>query len=298
MPISNPIINISINNGGGTAITVADENPTTQGGDTGDAVFNSSTGGLFIADDNLDYLPVFDTRSRLITGIELVSDNATLTGIPLHVYGVASDERVTPDNMTDNITPYPYVASSSGVYASDEYLAFDGSIYQTNGSAACWLDLSNGLPVWLAIDLGDIYQVAAYSIASFADFNNTPLECSCPKSWQLQYSHDEITWDVADGITDFTDWNSYDDFSHQFGLSSAVSARYWRLYITDEVDPDSTNDVITISNFELIGLNPDATSNRLMQGVDFNISLFDGVYTLSILNSSYTQVKVEYLVEG
>lgn len=295
MPISNPIVNITITGGSGSSITVVNTDPITQAENEGDAVFNAATGGLFIADDILEFLPVKDTRQRLTFNTEIVGDSTVLTGIPLHVYGVASDEVLTPNNMTDNVTPSPFVASSSGITNTNyEYYAFDGNL-ESNYFIGCALDISSGFPVHLQIDLGDTYQISEYSLASY---DTGTFESSNPKSWELQYSNDGSAWTTADTQTDFTGWNSGVDFSVPFTLSSPCVGRYWRVYITDESYPTSTYDQVIINEFSLTGSDPSATSNRLIQGTDFNISLNSNQYVLSILNSAYTLLKVEYLLLG
>jgi len=84
-----------------------------------------------------------------------------------------------PPNMTSNIAPSPYVASSSGAYPSasyDNYRAFDSSI-----TSSGWWNLSQTpySTAWLQIDVGSSVTIVGASIVFNPSYKNyTSLKIS------------------------------------------------------------------------------------------------------------------------
>jgi F5/8 type C domain len=131
---------------------------------------------------------------------------------------------ISPNNMTADNAPSPYVASASSEYSGEAaWEAFDGVL--TN----YWLG-SSGLPAWLEIDLGTAQVVGSYSIQADS-VNPLPL-AAMPAAWTLQGSNDGTTWNIVDAQEGQPAWASSELRTFTCHVETAAY-RYFRVYITD-----------------------------------------------------------------
>jgi hypothetical protein len=117
---------------------------------------------------------------------------------------------ISPNNMTSDTAPSPYVASADSGTAWNAF----------SGTPADWW-VSSGVPGWLQIDLGAAASVASYSFQSSGT--------GAPGTWTLEGSPDGSTWTVLDtqtGVTGFIGASRY------YALATAAAFRYWRLNIS------------------------------------------------------------------
>lgn len=135
---------------------------------------------------------------------------------------------VSPQNMTSNTTPAPFVASASGGTA---YLAFAQSLWSTPWSN----------PQFLKIDMGTVTVVGSYQFYSGQGTNNKAV------SWTLQGSNDDVTYTVIDTETG----QAFDNIGtpKSYTLSANQSYRYYKLNITANNGDAS----VTVINFILNG---------------------------------------------
>lgn len=99
--------------------------------------------------------------------------------------------RVSPNNMTSNTAPAPYVASAQSILTVD-YAAYNSfnspaNLYWHSGSAA---------PQWIKIDLGSSQAARSYTVQS-----RTDTVTNQPTAWTLEGSDNDSTWTVADTRT-------------------------------------------------------------------------------------------------
>lgn len=129
--------------------------------------------------------------------------------------------RKSPDNMTDNVTPPPYVVTESSVYPPYYgYLCFNSTINSFWGSAG------PTLPEWIAIDLASPKSVSEYHIQSRPDgyVYHQFLE------WYLQGSADGLAWTDLDhqSLSEVVGSGVYQSFT----LATPAAYRYWRFFVT------------------------------------------------------------------
>jgi len=111
----------------------------------------------------------------------------------------ASDTLFSPNNMTANDAPSPYVVAYSAAYnsATYGYKAFDGG-------TGYWL--CNSSTVWLTLDLGEgnAESLASYSLKCG---NSGELD-RAPKNWIIYGSNDGSSWAVVHSVTGQVDWSA------------------------------------------------------------------------------------------
>jgi len=135
-----------------------------------------------------------------------------------------STSKLTPD-MTSDLSPLPWVVSSSSVLSSSyhAYEAFDNT---NTGETDCWHS-AYGSDAWLQLYCGeDGYVVNKYRLKSRYAFTTTRW----PTSWVLKGSNDEKTWAELDsrsvpdpGTNTYTTW---------FTFYNAVQYSYYRFDFT------------------------------------------------------------------
>jgi hypothetical protein len=133
-------------------------------------------------------------------------------GLPVN-YGGSS--RVSPDNMTSDSAPPPYVASALSSYPGFfAYFAF-------NSSLTTYWATTTALPQWLKIDLGAPTAASRYSLTA-AD--------NQPTAWTLEGSNNDSTWTTADirsGIAVVPQWTV-----NTYTMVTPGTYRYWRWTFT------------------------------------------------------------------
>jgi len=133
----------------------------------------------------------------------------------------------------------------SGNYA---FQAFDGR-ERYDGLSGNYYAPFNGLgagkgwniefPIVLGVASPYKVNVGSYRVSAFIPNNS-------PKDWQLQGSNDGTNWTTLDTRSNIS-W-SYEE-TKSFTLSSSVSYYYYRLYVTNMVEPVSTNLFISEISF-------------------------------------------------
>jgi F5/8 type C domain len=93
--------------------------------------------------------------------------------------------RISPNNMTSNTTPAPYVISGSSDFGAGL------EIFHAFSTGQSWAQLAP--PQWLRIDLGSTKTITSYSIQSRID-----SLAHQPTAWTLQGSNDNSTWTTVD----------------------------------------------------------------------------------------------------
>ena len=127
--------------------------------------------------------------------------------------------RVSPNNMTANSTPSPFVASASSEY-SGAYQA-----YNCFNSSLNWYWAGSGaLPQWVQIDLGSSKAASKYMMTTRPD-NATHQFLG----WTLEGSNNGSTWTTADTRTKALGAGAEVTF---YTMTSPGTYRYWRWTFT------------------------------------------------------------------
>lgn len=121
---------------------------------------------------------------------------------------------VSPQNMTSDSLPVPYVASASGESTGFAYQAFAGGVWGT-----AW----NGGPQFLKIDLGTVTSIGSYQFAASGSFNKAV-------NWTLQGSNDNSAFTVIDTQAGISFSSAGTPIL--FTLSQNQSYRYYKLNFT------------------------------------------------------------------
>lgn len=131
--------------------------------------------------------------------------------------------RVSPNNMTSNVLPAPFVASASRSDINAPWNAYDGSVADPAG---VWY--ASGLPNWNQLDFGTATAVGSYTIQHRAAGGADVY----PAAWTIKGSNtgaftgEEVTVDTQSGqVFSVSQTRTYT-------LSSPVSYRYLRITIT------------------------------------------------------------------
>ncbi len=129
--------------------------------------------------------------------------------------------RVSPNNMTSNTAPSPFVVSASAALAGYEaWKAFD------NTATTVWY-AGASLPQWLQIDLNTAAGISAYKLR----FRNDGAGAvGYPTAWTLQGSNDGSGFTVIDTQTGAPAWSVNEQRSYT--LAAPQTYRYYRLNFT------------------------------------------------------------------
>lgn len=156
-------------------------------------VVTIAAGGLPVADVTatkpLLGLPVIEaTNGR---GIAVTKVAAGKPGLAVAYAGGGAAVRVSPNAMTSNVLPAPYVASASTTLGAgyEAYRSF-------NSTANLYWHSSTTVPQWVKIDLGSGLAATSYTVQS-----RTDTVTNQPKAWTLEGSNNDSTWTVADTRT-------------------------------------------------------------------------------------------------
>jgi hypothetical protein len=155
---------------------------------------------------------VTDKCAILGTPADQTTSAATWTTTGLTEY--RSETAISPNSMTNNTTPSPYVASTSNS-SVNAFQLFDG----TNSR---WY--VSGTSGWCKIDLGSDIRCGGYGIQP----STWPTQA--PRDWTFQGSDDGSTWTTLDTQTDQT---FFANTLRKFDLSSHGTYRYYKLDVTD-----------------------------------------------------------------
>ena len=172
---------------------------------------------------------------------------------------------ITPNNMTSNTAPSPYVVSNSSG-ASSAWETFDGAITY------------EGTPLggWSKIDLGAAATVGSYAIVAGVNTSGYAW-----KTWTFQGSNNDSSWTTLDTRTNFTAWNTTGTPTNF--TCSAGSYRYYRwaptahggvgAYSQQLIAFGASGDMLVISNSQTASAVP--TTARI------GVQLTAGSYTIN-----------------
>lgn len=131
-----------------------------------------------------------------------------------------------PHNMTSNVLPSPYVASSSAIYGTRAaWKAFDGATADDGGTD--WIGNTGGTG-YLQIDLGSGNEntLGSYTV----HFNG--LVDRAPKTWTMLGSNNGTDWSTLDTVSGQTSWAA--PSSRTFVCDTQTTAyRYFRFSFTE-----------------------------------------------------------------
>lgn len=158
--------------------------------------------------------------------LNITANNGAATYIDIremYLYGIPGTYLTlfSPQNMTANNSPSPFVVSASSQYASEApWHAFDGS------ASTGWLG-NNGPPNWIKIDLG-----AASSICVGYEIEAGAIELArAPKNWVIEGSADNSSWLTLDTVSNSTGWLAGE--RRAYACDTATTAyRYYRVTIS------------------------------------------------------------------
>ena len=142
------------------------------------------------------------------------------------VHGASGD--FGPHNMTSNVLPTPFVASSDSpvIGGQPAYEAFDGTYSGTNK----WIGDGGGVN-YLQIDLGAASSVLlTYAIAENDEMGGNSGRA--PKNWTMKGSNDGTNWTTVDTRTNQTAWGNSEIRTYACASPGSTAFRYYRLAIT------------------------------------------------------------------
>jgi hypothetical protein len=139
--------------------------------------------------------------------------------------------RVSPNNMTSDTAPAPYVTSQKDTLGGDPayfaYKAFDGITTNYAHSAGPVA----GNPYWIQIDLGSPRLVTGYSYRARNESPDGVIPYQQWKSWTLAGSNDSTTWTLAGTVTNVPNFALGEKRTYPCDVPATF--RYWRWTITD-----------------------------------------------------------------
>lgn len=188
--------------------------------------------------------------------------NTTNTDAEFNGDRYSNTNRLSPNNMTSNTAPSPYVASSSGNFTSDlPFNAFDGN------SSTGWR--ANGLSgAWIKLDFGSGNEKQAKFIycvgrATAGNFTAT-----------LYGSNDDSSY------TELTTISVYDSLPNSKAFTNETAYRYYKLVCSsgdyfgfDEIKLSNFTDRVIETNPETIDANPTWTRMYLHQTIEGDSSI-------------------------
>lgn len=147
----------------------------------------------------------------------------------------------SPNNMTNNTTPSPFVASASSDFGGSlpAFNAFDGD--QTTFWAS---NLSTPMPQFLKIDLGSAQWCSTYAIM---ERGSATLD---PDTWVLAGSADDVSYTTVDSqAAQGGNWTNTVGHKLTFTPAVPMQFRYWRLTIS--VSTAGSNDIVDLAALEI-----------------------------------------------
>ena len=135
--------------------------------------------------------------------------------------------------MTAYNAPSPFVVHANNNWDSAGSDPGSGGRYagwrafnKINTYADSWIAYPDGGPFWLKIDMGTDVNIWKYGISP-----RDGAAGGTPKTWIIQGSANESTWNDVDTITNYTTWNGMNWYYWEVDPPSAAY-RYWRIYCT------------------------------------------------------------------
>ena len=140
--------------------------------------------------------------------------------------------RVSPNNMTSDSAPAPYVTSQSSTLNNDPqfsaYKAFDGLV--TNNYAHSGGPVTPAAPYWIKIDLGAVKNVAYYNYTARNESQDSVIPYQQWKSWTFEGSLDNAAWTLLQTVTSVANFGLGEKRAF---TNTPASFRYWRWTVTE-----------------------------------------------------------------
>lgn len=143
------------------------------------------------------------------------------------LYSLESIDTWYSTNMTSDKTPVPLVASASSVYGSSfpAWKSFNGT--NIVSSYDVWASANGQLTGWIQIDYGKSLKVNRLRLGATSDADYLPAN---PKTFNILYSNDGITFSKATTIRNQTNWTVKENREYVF---KEFKARYIRIEVLE-----------------------------------------------------------------
>jgi hypothetical protein len=135
--------------------------------------------------------------------------------------GPATGTRVSPNNMTSNVLPAPFVASSSANSGGAAWNAYDGLAGGTN----IWF--ASVCPQWNQLDFGQITQIGSYTYQFRTDSTDV-----APAAWTIQGSNTGAFTGEQTTVDSQTGQTFAQSQARTYTLSQPAAFRFYRMTIT------------------------------------------------------------------
>ena len=171
----------------------------------------------------LAIIPQTQSDWNATSGLAQILNKPTITpGVILTFNGNPNGSVVfSPQNMTADGAPVPYVASSSSSFSTFyAFHLFDGNV------ATDWVGTGGGVD-WVKIDIGSFVLAGSYQVTSTA-VGGYPQRA--PKSWTFEGSTDGSTWITLDTQLSQTGWAAGE--ARSFTFTTSTTYRFYRLNMT------------------------------------------------------------------
>ena len=207
-------------------------------------------------------------------GVDAEGNDGPVSEVSNGIYGGISNAALT--------VPQENVTACHNFNGEDPYLATDGD----DSTKWCGEDSTGTYqPTWLQVDLG---EGNAWDISGFTVFSaGSEQSAYIASDYVIQGSNNGEEW------TDLVTVTDNEQRENNFTLEESVNYRYYRIYLTQAVQPGSTNEhknTARIYEFKIWG---HEDVERVPTISNLNLSA-----RLTEENSSQTQFDVSYIFEG
>lgn len=166
-------------------------------------------------------MTVINTADKVYSGASAV--DKVYLGTNLIWSSAPPPTRVSPDNMTDDTTPSPFVSSASSILGAPTWSSFNSF----NSGANLYWHSGAAEPQWVKIDLGVSTAASSYSVQSRTDSVHNQ-----PTAWALEGSNDDSSWTAADTLSSQPTVAAGALIGGTHTMSAPGTYRYWRWTFT------------------------------------------------------------------
>ncbi|MFY2558437.1 Ig-like domain-containing protein [Corallococcus terminator] len=193
--------------------------------------------------------PTAYSKYRLV----VTEDNATGTGVDVLSIGklsfyncaCAASVNQVPD-MTSATAPSGIVTASGVIDAEPEYDAWKAFDSVATG-ASMWISAIQQTPAWLAYEWTDGPRIISRYAIKYA---NGDITTRAPKNWTFQ-GWNGSAWVTVDTRIDEMGWLGSE--RREYTLSTPRTFSKFRLNVTDDNDPRTGVEVVSLARLELLG---------------------------------------------
>jgi hypothetical protein len=171
---------------------------------------------------------------------------------------------ITPNNMTSDTAPAPYIVASSSVWSSTSYPAFkafqDASYPAASVSGSTPNEYVKSPDYYLEIDLGETRYA---NRGRFKNWDNNSTDRCFPREFKIFGSNDPVAWndaiassnwDLLTTITDYVQNTALHGWCDYFDIVSPNYYRYYRLVVTRVWWQGRTSSCVCFGQLELSAL--------------------------------------------